>query len=306
MDTPVYGFKDNWGKYYLNDVINFVERFNDQYNLDDLDEIVQLIENFGDQYDDEYFTQKIQQLIVADPAMDSESTNPLQNKVITEEISNIENQINDLIDNVWYKNDSRNANTVLASPNGSAGAATFRKLAAADIPSLPANKITSGTFSVDRIPSIPITKVSPIFYQAHGNGTKNISAGVITLCELVSTNAINSGSGLSISNSGIKIANAGIYRITGSVYIGRQTSDPTTRSCFIYRMPNGNRFNNERTYEICASHLGSEVQGAVNCGPIMLRCNANDIIYLAGRAGNKAGNFDRDNDATYLLVERVS
>ena len=39
---------------------------------------------------------------------------------------------------------SRTANTVLAAPNGSAGAATFRKLVAADIPSLDWSKITSG------------------------------------------------------------------------------------------------------------------------------------------------------------------
>ena len=38
---------------------------------------------------------------------------------------------------------SRTANTVLAAPNGSAGAATFRALVAADIPSLPGSKITS-------------------------------------------------------------------------------------------------------------------------------------------------------------------
>lgn len=38
---------------------------------------------------------------------------------------------------------SRTANTVLAAPNGSAGAATFRALVAADIPSLPGSKISS-------------------------------------------------------------------------------------------------------------------------------------------------------------------
>lgn len=45
---------------------------------------------------------------------------------------------------------SRTANTVLAAPDGKAGAATFRKLAAADIPSLPVSKLTSGTLSVER------------------------------------------------------------------------------------------------------------------------------------------------------------
>ena len=42
------------------------------------------------------------------------------------------------------------ANYVFAAPNGSNGAPAFRKLVAADIPSLAASKITSGTLSVAR------------------------------------------------------------------------------------------------------------------------------------------------------------
>ena len=45
---------------------------------------------------------------------------------------------------------SRTANTVLAAPNGSSGPGTFRKLVSADIPSLDAGKITSGTLPVAR------------------------------------------------------------------------------------------------------------------------------------------------------------
>lgn len=54
----------------------------------------------------------------------------------------------------------RNANTVLAAPNGSSGEATFRKLVAADIPSLAASKITSGTFNEARIPSLAASKIA--------------------------------------------------------------------------------------------------------------------------------------------------
>lgn len=48
---------------------------------------------------------------------------------------------------------SRNANTVLAAPDGSSGAATFRKLVAADIPNIGAAKITSGTLALAQIPT---------------------------------------------------------------------------------------------------------------------------------------------------------
>lgn len=46
---------------------------------------------------------------------------------------------------------SQTANTVLAAPNGSAGAPTFRTLATNDIPPLDAAKITTGTFPLARV-----------------------------------------------------------------------------------------------------------------------------------------------------------
>jgi hypothetical protein len=48
---------------------------------------------------------------------------------------------------------SQTANTLLIAPNGSAGVPTFRALVAADIPSLDAAKITSGTIDAARLPS---------------------------------------------------------------------------------------------------------------------------------------------------------
>ncbi len=74
---------------------------------------------------------------------------------------------------VYDATGSRTKNTVLAAPNGSNGAATFRALVAADIPSLAASKINSGTFDAARIPNLAASKItSGTLSVAHGGTGK--------------------------------------------------------------------------------------------------------------------------------------
>lgn len=71
---------------------------------------------------------------------------------------------------------SKTANYVLAAPNGSAGAPSFRALVAADIPSLAASKITSGEFNTGRIPSLASSKITAMTDYSKPDTTSAIEA----------------------------------------------------------------------------------------------------------------------------------
>lgn len=91
----------------------------------------------------------------------SSSTNSLQRTSLDTTIS-LENAYGDT------KNPygSKTRNYVLAAPNGSAGNPSFRALVAADIPSLAASKITSGTFDAARIPNLAASKITSGTFDA--------------------------------------------------------------------------------------------------------------------------------------------
>lgn len=97
------------------------------------------------------------------------------------------------------------ANTVFASPNGSAGSASFRALVAGDIPNLDTSKITTGTLGIARggtgLGTTPSNGQLLI-----GNGT------TYTLATLTQ------GTGITITNGSgtITIANAGVTTLTGT------------------------------------------------------------------------------------------
>ena len=164
-----------------------------------------------------------------------------------------------------------------------------------------AGDITSGTLAAARIPQLAQTKVTPIYYEAHGSGDKSLSAGTITQVTLVTTGALSSGSGLAIASGGIKITNAGRYRVTGSAYIN---AGGTNHGAYVYKAASSGAFS--AATEQFSGLTTNAAAGGVIAGTKILQCAANDIIYLAARSTGAANTCDQDNGATYLLVERLS
>ena len=84
---------------------------------------------------------------------------------------------------------NRTANTVYAAPNGSAGTATFRALGAADIPSLDASKIGSGTIATTHLPA-------PLWIAGSGSDiVEGTGYAGWTMSPVVSLKTVNSNVG---------------------------------------------------------------------------------------------------------------
>ncbi|MBS1562362.1 MAG: hypothetical protein JSS89_12215 [Bacteroidetes bacterium] len=95
---------------------------------------------------------------------------------------------------------SQTANTVFASPDGASGAPTFRSLVAADIPSLDAGKIMSGTIATARLGSG--TANATTYLRGDGSWqTISVGTGTVTSVAL-STPSIFSVSGSPVTTNG--------------------------------------------------------------------------------------------------------
>ena len=104
---------------------------------------------------------------------------------------------------------SQTTNKVLASPNGSTGAPTFRALAADDLPSHnhAASNINSGTLGVARLPNM--FQIKSYSYER--------------------TTSLSAGAGVNITGTNLGVSTPSNYKPIGVVYFATSTKDVVIR-----------------------------------------------------------------------------
>ena len=110
------------------------------------------------------------------------ATSPLKSSTSTAQTETLNTTIS-LSDNygdILNPYGSKTVHHFLAAPSDVDGIPLFRSIVASDIPALSASKITSGTFSADRIPNINLTsKVSGILSVANGGTGADTLTGLL-------------------------------------------------------------------------------------------------------------------------------
>ena len=219
---------------------------------------------------------------------------------------------------------SKTAKYVLAAPNGSAGAPSFRALVASDIPSLSYLPSSGGNVSGD------ITRSSYGTYRprawCYGVSTRStndtVAAGSYFYVPMNTTTSenpylnvpTNSGTKLFASASGgIKVNRAGKYKISGSIYLGTGSSNGRAGA---YIFDSTTSFSTAGTGVSTPPSTSTEVIGNASYGagtdvvvtiaPKIVSLESGHIVHLVGRCMNQAGKIYYTNKSTYLLVEWVS
>lgn len=254
-----------------------------------------------------------------------QATSPVQSSTNTAQSSTLNTTISlaDGYGDTKNPYGSKTAKYVLAAPNGSAGAPSFRALVASDIPALSYLSSSGGNVSGDITRSNYGTyRVSAWCYGTSTRSTNdNVTAGYyfyVPMNTTVSENPYlnvptNTGTKLfSTANGGIKVNRAGKYKVSGAIYMGTGSSNGKAGA---YIFDSTTSFSTAGTGVQTPPSTSTEVVGCPAYGagtdivcvipPKIISLESGHIVHLVGRCMTQAGKIYYTNKATYLLVEWV-
>ena len=142
---------------------------------------------------------------------------------------------------------------------------------------------------------------APMFCQAQGSASASIGTSVT---QIPLTTAQHSSTRLGgppyvdASSGGVVIQAAGLYRISAGIYYS--AGGTAYNGVYVRKGANGAAFASATEV---MSFIGNAGAVPIFGGTQLVRCDAGDILYLAGRCGGQAGTASGTNKATFLLVE---
>lgn len=152
---------------------------------------------------------------------------------------------------------------------------------------------------------LPSTK--PTVIQAKGSGNVSTTSDTITQIPLVSSTAVyNNTNDAEVDEvlGGIKIKTTGLYKVQGSIYL---TTGANALLYGVYLKKSANGGNYASSAEIYGGMIPARASSTIvnNSPAILISCDANDVIFLAGRVTNATGTISAGNRSTLIRVERV-
>lgn len=203
-----------------------------------------------------------------DDALDTTSSNPVENQVIATEM---------------------NLKAPLASP-------TFTGAPAAPTASAGTNTTQLATTAFVQ------TAIKESVCQYRGTATSATAGTDVTQVTLNTQVIRTDSSNYSLSSNGVKVATAGTYRVSGSVYLN---PDSSTTNLGVY-IKIGSSFSGGTEVNACLIGKGSaNTQRAVQCIPKLVSITANQIVFLGCRCMGAAGTVNASHASTFLQIEKV-
>lgn len=223
--------------------------------------------------------------ITVDSALNTTSTNPVQNKIVNAAIT--------------VKANSTDLTTHTSNKSNPHGVTLAQVGAAAASHNHSADNITSGTLSVARggtgqttvagiLSSLGLSNYGLICSAATTTASITLPATTIVKVPLNSFKFNTDSSVFSFSGNGVKVNKAGYILASGSIYV--VPSEQLNVGAYIYK----------NTAEVASQYLNTVHSSAISTGAKIISVAAGDIIYLYARS-SKAGTCTNE-VTTYLDI----